>query len=242
VFKEEAEMAPKQAFYASAFMVIVSLVSALPASAQRDDRERGGERRYEYGPNCKGEMIKASGNAVWRPFSREKELDGKGAAFANAVANWQREVRSKYGELWMQYERARGKDGGPVGRSDFDCVQTSFGVIGKNIVRCTISGDPCARKAETVEDRPSGGGGRPGSSTRTCEWDVGDVRQAQRLMNSCDGVRDCDTEVDGILGDNTARCLKRFQEKAGLRVTGEPCQSTLEAMQKRCGGGRYRDR
>jgi peptidoglycan hydrolase-like protein with peptidoglycan-binding domain len=227
-------MTSKRMLCASAIPLVLAFMLAIPASAQRDDdrdRDRG-ER------NCKGDRISASGNAVWRPFSRQKELDGKGAAFANAVANWQREVRTKYGELWMQYERARGKDGGRVGRPDFDCQQASVGTFGKNIIRCTISGDPCARRAETTE-APDPGRGDP---TRTCQFDIGDVRQAQRLMNSCDGVRDCDTEADGILGPQTARCLKKFQQRAGLRVTGEPCESTLREMQRRCGGGRYRDR
>ena len=130
---------------ASAIALVLAFMLAIPASAQRDDdrdRDRG-ER------NCKGDRISASGSAVSRPFSRQKELAGKGAAFANAVITWQREVRTKYGEFWMQYERARGKDGGRVSREDFDCQDAR--VSGKNFIRCTISGDPCARRAETTE-------------------------------------------------------------------------------------------
>jgi Putative peptidoglycan binding domain len=205
-------------------------MAATSAFAQDNDRQR-----YSYN-NCKDDRISSSGNAVWRPFSRDKELAGKGAAFANAVANWQREVRSKYGELWMQYDRAKGKNGDGVGRGDFDCTQASVGTFGKNIVRCTVSGSPCARKAETNET--TGGNEDP----KVCGYyDSSDIKQAQRLLNSCDR-RECDTDVDGVLGPQTSRCLKDFQRKAGLQITGEPCRSTIEKLQAQCGGGRWRDR
>jgi hypothetical protein len=203
--------------------LMLAVLFTTPVRAQRSDR--GGER-YAYKSNCKDETIKASGSAVWRPFSLKREINGEGAAFANAVVNWQREVWSKYGEHWMDYDNARGKQLDGIGREDTDCRPDARR---KNMIRCIISGNPCAMSPEAID---------PGSQTASpgCQFGRGDIKQAQRFLNSCD--KECDGEIDGILGGETEKCLKQFQRRFSLRVSGQPCVETLRALQGNCGVAR----
>src|SRR5689334_15595852 len=66
------------------------------------------------GGACKGEPVTVSGKAKFRPFSKTTELEGRGAAMADAVANWEREVGSRYGQAWKAWSRARD--------TTFDCA------------------------------------------------------------------------------------------------------------------------
>jgi hypothetical protein len=103
---------------------------------------------------CKAETFTAAGRAKFRPFSKAKELEGRGAAMADAVANWQREIGAKFGERWKLWSEA--KD------TSFDCAPTRAGkIIGSSFIGCTISGRPCApaasRDGDAVADDDGGG-------------------------------------------------------------------------------------
>ncbi len=56
---------------------------------------------------CKDDVVTASGRAKFRPFTKTKELEGRGSAMADAVVNWQKEVREKYGDQWNSWSRAK---------------------------------------------------------------------------------------------------------------------------------------
>jgi len=113
-----------------------------PASAQ-DER-------------CKADIVTASGKGKFRPFTKTKELEGRGSAMADAVANWQQDVSAKFGEQWQSWSKA--KD------TTFNCAPTKTGkIIGSSFIGCTISGRPCSaavppRAGAVVEDDRGGGG------------------------------------------------------------------------------------
>lgn len=87
---------------------------------------------------CKDDVVSTSGRAKFRPFTKTKELEGRGAAMADAVANWEREVGTKFGAKWGTWTRAT--------NTTFTCAATKTGkVIGSSFIGCTISGRPCAR-------------------------------------------------------------------------------------------------
>jgi hypothetical protein len=86
------------------------------------------------GESCKSDIVTTAGRGKFRPFSKQKELAGEGAAMADAVANWQRQVSDKFGDQWKLWSKA--KD------TTFDCVPTK-GRVFSNLVACTISGRPC---------------------------------------------------------------------------------------------------
>jgi hypothetical protein len=208
-------MSPKYVVSGIFAAVLVMGTLVMSASAQRDrkdDRPEVGDER------CKRELIKAGGKAAFAVFSRQRELEGRGAAMQNAITNWQREVRAKYGEQWMQYEQA--SDTGK------DCQPSGIGVVGRRIIRCTISGRPC--KIVTEVDQASGTKGGDGDG----RYRKGDIREAQRLLNAC--FQQCDIQIDGVLGDQTADCLKTFQRRYDLRRTGEPDEATMQALRRRC--------
>ena len=87
---------------------------------------------------CKDDAVSISGRAKFRPFTKTKELEGRGAAMADAVANWEREVGTRFGAKWGTWSRAT--------NTTFSCEATKTGkVIGSSFIGCTISGRPCAR-------------------------------------------------------------------------------------------------
>ena len=99
---------------------------------------------------CKDNTVTASGRAKFRPFTKTKELEGRGSAMADAVVNWQKEVREKYGDRWDSWSRAKG--------TNFECAPTKTGkIIGSSFIGCTISGRPCSSggssKDQVVEER-----------------------------------------------------------------------------------------
>lgn len=102
--------------------LLVAGASALSVSAQQ--------------PRCKDEIYRSAGNAQLRPLTREQELRGNGVAYQKAVRNWEREVAATHGKAWMRYDRAR--------RKSKDCKAASSGAVGKNFIRCEVSGQPCA--------------------------------------------------------------------------------------------------
>jgi hypothetical protein len=127
--------------------VLATALLAMPANAQRD-REDG----------CKPELIRAAGKA---------SIFGKAAAMRNAIENWQREVRNKYGERFMVWDRARGKRQ--------ECEPASIGTLGKLNQRCSVSAYACA----VVE-----------------EADVGDCWEVQRLLHRAGYLRRDDVDGD----------------------------------------------
>lgn len=131
----------------AAVAVLATVLLAMPANAQRD-REDG----------CKPEEIRAAGKA---------SIFGRAAAMRNAITNWQREVRNKYGERFMVWDRARGKKQ--------ECEAASIGTLGKLNQRCTVSAYACAVAVEA---------------------DVGDCWEVQRLLHRAGYLRRDDVDGD----------------------------------------------
>jgi hypothetical protein len=91
---------------------------------------------------CKTEYVTASGRGKFRPFTKTKELEGRGSAMTDAVATWEREVGSTLGDRWKKWEEAKDKT--------FECAPTKSGkIIGSSFIGCTIKGRPCA-----IEEAP----------------------------------------------------------------------------------------
>jgi tetratricopeptide (TPR) repeat protein len=86
---------------------------------------------------CKSEPIKASGQAG---FSERQ-------AAKYAVANWQREVRARHGEWYLDFSK--------LPKIEFNC--SSFGrPFGLPNFRCTVSAVPCNRDVSAPARDPSG--------------------------------------------------------------------------------------
>jgi hypothetical protein len=86
---------------------------------------------------CKSDAVTATGRAKFRPFGKTKELEGRGSAMADAVANSQREVTDRYGDEWGRWSKA--KD------TSFDCAPTKSGkIIGSSFIGCSVTGRPCS--------------------------------------------------------------------------------------------------
>lgn len=84
---------------------------------------------------CKPDIVTATGRGKFRPFTKTRELEGKGSAMADAVATWQREVAATHGERWKLWSEASDKG--------FECEPTK-GKILSGLIACTIHGRPCA--------------------------------------------------------------------------------------------------
>ena len=137
---------------------------------------------------CKDNTVTASGRGKFRPFTKTKELEGRGSAMADAVVNWQKEVREKYGDQWDTWSRAKG--------TNFECAPTKSGkIIGSSFIGCTISGRPCSSggssKDQVVEER---------------ERDRGRNRDRDRDRN-----RDRDGADDGDRRDGRDRYRRRIR-------------------------------
>jgi hypothetical protein len=168
----------------TAVALLLTALLAMPVSAQRG-REDG----------CKPEEIKAAGKA---------SIFGKAAAMRNAIDNWQREVRNKYGERYMVWDRARGKKQ--------ECEAASIGTLGKLNQRCTVSAYACAAVQET-------------------EAGVGDCWEVQRMLHRAGYLRRDD--VDGDCQEKTRRATRRFQRDERLQVTGEVNEETWRRLRRR---------
>jgi hypothetical protein len=201
---------------------------------------------------CKQEVMTASGDAKFRPFTRARELACEGAAASDAIGRWQREVNAKFGEQWMRWDLAKKVD--PItGKEPREsrkregryapewcrCSPARAGKIGGLSVRCTVTAIPCGGTPEkTVEEGPGGIEG-----PRRCEeYPISRVREVQGLL-SCTSER-CEKLIgrrpDGICGPNTDTCIRAFQRsrdgrRAGLEENGLPNRRTLEALRDYCG-------
>jgi len=153
---------------------------------------------------CKGELIKASGKAT---------ILGQGRATRLAIDNWQREVRQKYGERFMDFTKAR--------QARIECESASIGTIGKLNKRCNVAGYPCHLTAAAVDDEDVGK-----------DYDDKDRRvfAIQRLLSRA-GFLERD-DVDGEFGPKTTQAVRRFQRENDLRVTGEVDERTWDKLRK----------
>ena len=90
------------------------------------------------GEVCKDGVVTAVGRAKFRPFTKTKELEGRGAAMGAAGVHWEKEVRTNFGGPWTSCDKTK--------------------IIGSSFIGCTISGRPCsapgaAKKDGDVADR-----------------------------------------------------------------------------------------
>jgi hypothetical protein len=92
---------------------------------------------------CKDESIQTSGKARFRIFSKELELQGHGTAKDRAIANWEKEVASKFGNRWRRWGNA--KD------TTSQC-ETAGKFVGRFTIECTVSGRPCETRVVVEDD------------------------------------------------------------------------------------------
>jgi hypothetical protein len=182
-------MTPKHLLFASGATVLL-LTGAFVDTASAQDRDRDRGKR-----ECKSETIKSAGKA---------SILGKGRATRLAIDNWQREVRAKYGERFMQWDRASKRNN--------ECESASIGALGKFNMRCTVSGIPCA-------------GGSVGEGS-----DRSDAFEIQRLLRRAGYLGKDD--VDGEFGPKTRDAVRKFQRDQRLKVTGEIDDETFARLQR----------
>jgi murein L,D-transpeptidase YcbB/YkuD len=166
------------------------------------------------GARCKEEVVKASGKAT---------ILGTGRARRLAIDNWQREVRQKYGEQFMDFTKAS--------QAKVSCESASIGALGSLNKRCEVAAYPCT--TSTIEDDEFAGK----------EGGTDNVFTIQRFLRRA-GYLERD-DVDGDYGPKTAAAVRKFQRDEGLRATGEVDERTFERLRKRAEGGdrdRGRDR
>jgi len=200
----------------------------LSASAQTAS-DQDPTQAYAQRGECKP-LLNAAGKAKFRPFTQAREVRGEGAAMADAIANWQRDVSAKYGSQWMLWDKADDKNS--------NCSPARPGTIGSWFIRCTIEARPCGGGPATAEgvDLPDPGEGR---GDRECsEYPRPRILEAQQRMNGCDACGRRIT-VDGSCGQQTERCLRQFQgsrfgREKGLEVTGTPNIKTVRALREYC--------
>ena len=123
---------------------------------------------------CKGDQITAAGKATFWGDKRAQRL---------AIDNWQREVRQKYGEQFMDFTKAR--------QGRVDCSEAGIGAIGSRMKRCNVAGYPCHLAAAADDDEADK------------DWDDKDRRvyAIQRLLVRA-GFLERD-DVDGEFGPKT---------------------------------------
>jgi Putative peptidoglycan binding domain len=177
----------KRLLLLAAGAILLSCAMAMTASAQ--DR-------------CKGEMVKAAGKATIWGDKRAKRL---------AIDNWQREVRQKYGEQFMDFTKAR--------QGEVDCGSSGIGVVGSRMKRCNVTGYPCHEVSkEDDEEADKGWGGNEDRKVISIQ---------RRLVRAGYLERD---DVDGEYGPKTTQAVRRFQRENDLRVTGKVDDRTWEKL------------
>ena len=218
-------MIPKSILWRGAFAALVTAMLTLSASAQTaSDQDPTQAYAQQRGGECKP-MLNAAGKAKFRPFTQAREVRGEGAAMADAIANWQRDVSAKYGSQWMLWDKADDKNS--------NCSPARPGTIGSWFIRCTIEARPCGggpEKPEQVEEEDYDNCNRYGR---------GRVLEAQQRMNGCDTCRGHKLTVDGACGQQTERCLRTFQSsrfgrEKGLEPNGLPGRKTMIALREYC--------
>lgn len=153
--------------------------------------------------DCKPELIKATGKATILGMGRARRL---------AIDNWQREVRQRYGERYMDYTHARG--------ANFECESASIGTFGSLNKRCTVVGHPCAPGAPgTGIDIPSAPIGPPPHQL---------VCNAQRALIYLRYLNS--DQLDCEFGPITSRAVRRFQRNNNLPRTGQLDPATIQLL------------
>src|SRR4029450_9007062 len=99
-------MTPKTILLRGAVAALMTAMLTLSANAQTAG-DRSPTEAYAQG-ECKP-MLNPAGKAKFRPFPLAREIRGEGAAMADAIANWQRDVSAKYGSQWMLWDKAVNK-------------------------------------------------------------------------------------------------------------------------------------
>ena len=219
-------MIPKSILWRGAFAALITAMLTLSATAQTaSDQDPTQAYAQQRGGECKP-MLNAAGKAKFRPFTQAREVRGEGAAMADAIANWQRDVSAKYGSQWMLWDKADDKNS--------NCSPARPGTIGSWFIRCTIEARPCGGGPDTAAEPPEDT--REG---RECsEYPRPRILEAQQRMNGCDACGRRIT-VDGSCGQQTERCLRTFQgsrfgREKGLEVTGTPNIKTVRALREYC--------
>jgi hypothetical protein len=127
----------------------VSSLALLAASAALLTMGLPTEEAGAQSQQCKAEAVSASGQAKFRPFTKTKELEGRGSGMADAVAKWEQKVSARFGEQWKKWANAS--------NTTFECAPTKSGkIIGSSFIACTISGRPCSSgsgRSDSVVER-----------------------------------------------------------------------------------------
>lgn len=216
-------MTPKTILWRGAVVALMTAMLTLSANAQtagdRDPTKAFAQRDRD---ECKV-RLNAAGKAKFRPFTQKREINGEGAAMADAIANWQRDVSAKYGSQWMLWERA-------VDKKE-NCAPARPGTIGSWFIRCTIEARPCGGGPDKAEPEET-------DYDECNKYGRARVLEAQQRMNGCDACGRRIT-VDGSCGPQTERCLRTFQgsrfgREKGLEVTGTPNLKTVRALREYC--------
>jgi len=150
---------------------------------------------------CKDTTVTASGRAKFRPFTKTKELEGRGSAMADAIVNWQKEVREKYGDRWDTWSRAKG--------TNFECAPTKSGkIIGSSFIGCTISGKPCS----------NGSSKGPAADNRRDRADDGDRRDGRdRWRRKIRTAYDMEMAYQDRLAERRQRAENRLWARENVR-------------------------
>src|SRR5262249_17203568 len=204
----------------------VTAMLSLSASAQTTSDQQDPTQAYAQRGECKA-MLNAAGKAKFRPFTQAREIRGEGAAMADAIANWQREVSAKYGSQWMMWDRADDKNS--------NCSPARPGTIGSWFIRCTIEARPCGGGPDQPDPDQVFGQ----DTGKECgDYERSRILEAQQRANGCDACGR-QIKVDGSCGPQTERCLRQFQSsrfgrEKGLEVNGAPTRRTLIALREYC--------
>jgi peptidoglycan hydrolase-like protein with peptidoglycan-binding domain len=218
-------MTPKTILWRGAVAALMTAILTLSANAQTAG-DRAPTEAYAQQGECKP-MLNAAGKAKFRPFTQAREIRGDGAAMADAIANWQRDVSAKYGSQWMMWDRADDKNS--------NCSPARPGTIGSWFIRCTIEARPCGGGPSTPQEEAR----QEETDYRECsEYPRPRILEAQQRANGCDACGR-QIKVDGNCGPQTERCLRQFQSsrfgrEKGLEVTGTPNIRTVRALREYC--------
>ena len=218
-------MTPKTILWRGAVAALVTAMLTLSANAQTAG-DRDPTQAFAQQGECKP-MLNAAGKAKFRPFTQAREIRGDGAAMADAIANWQRDVSAKYGSQWMMWDRADDKNS--------NCSPARPGTIGSWFIRCTIEARPCGGGPSNAQEEAR----QEETDYRECnEYPRPRILEAQQRANGCDACGR-QIKVDGSCGPQTERCLRQFQSsrfgrEKGLEVTGTPTIKTVRALREYC--------
>jgi hypothetical protein len=115
-------------------LLALAILLPLPADAQHG--RRTSERERERGGLCR-DTIQAAGDAYHLVR----------AARASAIKRWQEQVINAHGERFINYDNARGPEGGsPLLRCDPARVGGGNSIL--DLKRCVVTARPCREPAE----------------------------------------------------------------------------------------------